>query len=158
MHKEVTILIADDDDGHAGLIKRNLERGGISNPVIRFRDGQEVLDYLLCPQESGDCREAARAYVLLLDIRMPKLDGVEVLRRIKASPALQRLPVIMVTTTEEPHEIERCYDQGCSSYVCKPVEYDDFVNAIRQLGLFLQVVEIPQLDDNAGNLSKGSGI
>ena len=144
MNQEVIILIADDDEGHAGLIQKNLARSGIANEVVRFRDGQEVVDFLF-RQGEGPHREAGKPYILLLDIRMPKLDGMEVLRMVKADPGLRKMPVIMITTTDDPREVANCHTLGCNSYITKPVEYDDFVNAIRQLGLFLAVVEVPRV-------------
>jgi CheY-like chemotaxis protein len=145
MEKEVTILIAEDDDGHAALIRKNLQRAGIHNEILRFTDGQEVLDFLFAEGE-GPHRQHGAPYVLLLDIRMPKVDGIEVLRRIKADPELCKLPVIMLTTTDDPREIEKCHEMGCSSYITKPIIYDNFVHAIRQLGLFLLIVEVPKLN------------
>ena len=145
MHKEVVILIAEDDEGHAGLIRKNLSRAGILNPVHLFKDGQEVVDFLFRLGD-GPHRASNGAYVLLLDIRMPKMDGTEVLRRIKGDPELRKMPVIMITTTDDPREVERCHALGCSCYITKPVEYDAFVNAVRQLGLFLAVVQVPQVN------------
>jgi len=77
---------------------------------------------------------------------MPKLDGIEVLRKLKADPELKKIPVIMITTTDDPREVETCHTLGCNNYITKPVEYDVFVNAIRQLGLFLTVVQIPKVN------------
>lgn len=145
MHKDVVILVAEDDEGHAGLIKKNLGRAGIANQVMHFQDGQAVLDFLFRRGE-GPHRSVDTAYVLLLDIRMPKVDGVEVLERIKADPELRKLPVIMITTTEDPREVERCHILGCSHYITKPIDYDSFVHAIRQLGLFLAVVQVPRIN------------
>jgi len=148
MKKEVTLLIAEDDDGHAALILKNLQRTGIHNDLIRFADGQEVIDFLFS-QGPGRHREKGKAYVLLLDIRMPKVDGIEVLRRIKADPELGKLPTIMLTTTDDPREIEKCHAMGCSSYITKPIDYDNFVYAIRQLGLYLLIIEVPNLNGKA---------
>lgn len=145
MHKDVVILVAEDDEGHAGLIKKNLARAGIVNEVLLFRDGQEILDFLF-EHGDGPHREHDVAYVLLLDIRMPKVDGVEVLEKIKAHPELRKLPVVMITTTDDPREVNRCHALGCSNYITKPIDYERFVNAIRQLGLFLAVVQVPIID------------
>lgn len=147
MREEVVILIAEDDDGHAQLIKRNLERAGLSNRILFFRDGQEIVDFLFRTGE-GKSRSPRTPYILLLDIRMPKLDGTEVLARVKRDPELRKIPVIMITTTDDPREVERCHELGCSSYITKPVEYDAFVNAVRQLGLFLAVVQVPEVNGN----------
>ncbi len=142
MNQEVTILVAEDDEGHAGLIRKNLDRAGIVNPLVHFPDGQAVVDYLF-RQGPGPHREPGRAFILLLDIRMPRLDGTEVLQRVKADPELCKIPVIMITTTDDPNEVENCHRLGCNNYITKPVEYDDFVHAVRQLGLFLSVVQVP---------------
>ena len=145
MTNEVVILIAEDDAGHAALIKKNLKRAGIVNPILHFKDGQETLDYLF-RRGAGPHWEQGTAIVALLDIRMPKIDGVEVLRQIKHHDELRKIPVIMVTTTDDPREVERCHAIGCSNYVTKPVDYDKFVAVIRQLGLFLLVVEMPTIN------------
>ncbi len=142
MNEEVVILIAEDDEGHAGLIRKNLARAGIINKLLHFWDGQELIDFLM-DTRSGRGRKAGLPYVLLLDIRMPRLDGVEVLARVKADPVLRLMPVIMITTTDDPKEVEKCHELGCSNYITKPIEYENFVNAIRQLGLFLAVVQVP---------------
>ena len=145
MNQEVIILIAEDDEGHAELIRKNLARAGIANNIMHFKDGQEVHDFLF-RQGDGPHRESGKAYVLLLDIRMPKMDGTEVLQKIKTDAELCKMPVIMITTTDDPREVAHCHKLGCSSYITKPVEYDGFVNAIRQLGLFLIVVQVPILN------------
>jgi CheY-like chemotaxis protein len=148
MNNEVVILIAEDDEGHAGLIRKNLARAGIANQLLHFKDGQEIMDFLF-RKGDGQKRQSGTAYVLLLDIRMPKIDGVEVLEQVKADPELRKIPVIMITTTDDPREVEKCHALGCSNYIAKPIDYENFVNAIRQLGLFLAVVEVPKV--NGGN-------
>ncbi len=145
MNKEVIVLIAEDDEGHAGLIRKNLARAGLINPIIHFKDGQEVIDYLF-RYGDGPHRTSGNAYILLLDIRMPKLDGVEVLRQIKADPELRKIPVVMITTTDDPREVAHCHTLGCSNYITKPLEYESFVNAVRQVGLFLAVVQVPTIN------------
>lgn len=145
MNRDVTIIIADDDEGHAGLIRKNLERAGVVNSIIQFKDGQETLDFLL-RQGDGPHRITGAAYLLLLDIRMPKVDGIGVLKAIKGDPDLRKMPVVMVTTTDDPLEVEHCHALGCSNYIAKPIDYDKFVNVIRQLGLFLSIVEVPKIN------------
>ncbi len=140
----VTILIAEDDDGHAELIVRNLSRAGLRNKTLRFRNGREVLDYLFGRTDDGDLPPIG-AMLLILDIRMPEIDGIEVLRQIKESKRLRPMPVIMVTSVYDPADIQRCQDLGCNSYIAKPVEYEKFVEAVTTLGLFLDVVEVPCL-------------
>jgi CheY-like chemotaxis protein len=150
MKKEVIVLIAEDDDGHAALIEKNLRRAGLLNEIIRFKDGQETLDFLF---EKGKKpkRKPDTAYMLLLDIRMPKVDGVEVLRQVKADKGLKKLPIIMITTTDDPREVDLCHELGCSNYITKPIDYDNFMEAVRQLGMFLLVVEVPMIDGNGKN-------
>lgn len=146
LKKEVTILIAEDDDGHAELIIDNLRESGVNNPIIRFADGLEALDFFFAqPAGAVPRREPGRAYMLLLDIRMPKVDGVEVLRQLKEDPELKNMPIIMLTTTDDPREIRNCYALGCSCYVTKPVDYQKFSEMLTRLGLFLLVVQVPDL-------------
>ncbi len=145
MKKEVVILIAEDDEGHAALIKKNLKRAGISNEIVHFKDGAEALDFLMGNNGGEPHRKSNNAYLLLLDIRMPKVDGVEVLRQVKLHEELRKMPVIMITTTDDPREVENCHTLGCSNYITKPIDYEKFVESIRQLGLFLMVVEVPNI-------------
>jgi len=143
--REVVILIAEDDDGHARLIEKNLQRVGLHNSIQRFENGQDILDFLFC-RGKGPHRKPASAYLLLLDIRMPKVDGVEVLRQLKEDPELRKLPVIMLTTTDDQREVGRCHSLGCSNYIVKPVDYVRFSDAIKQLGLFISLVQIPKIN------------
>jgi CheY-like chemotaxis protein len=142
MNKEtLSILLAEDDDGHARLIERNLERAGFVNKIVRARDGQETLDLIRAGKVLTQSPD--RHFLLLLDINMPRVDGVEVLRQLKADPRTARLPVIMLTTTDDPREVDRCYELGCSVYITKPVRYEDFVDALTRLGMFLEIVRLP---------------
>jgi CheY-like chemotaxis protein len=152
--EQVSIVLIEDDDGHATLVERNLRRSGISNGFLRFRDGQQALDYFFGSATAatgptdGDTaaypsRDELSNFVVLLDLRMPRVDGFEVLRRLKEDPATASVPVIVLTTTDDPREIQRCYELGCNVYITKPVEYDAFIEAVRRLGFFLQVVKLP---------------
>lgn len=144
MTNEVVILIADDDLGHARLIEKNLRRAGLHNPIERFENGQEILDFLFRRGE-GRKRGEDHSYLLLLDIRMPQVDGVEVLRQVKADENLRKIPVLMLTTTDDPREVTRCHDLGCSNYIVKPVDYERFAEAIKQMGLFIALVQVPDI-------------
>ncbi len=140
--RPMNIVLAEDDDGHATLIQRNLERVGLINHFTRVRDGQEALDVVL-----GEGADAGRPHgeptLLLLDIKMPGLDGLEVLRRIRSDPRTARMPVIVLTTTDDPREVAKGYELGCNVYITKPVDYQAFIEAIKRLGLFLEVVQVP---------------
>lgn len=143
MKNDPVILIVEDDEGHAILIHQNLEAAGLANPIRHFRDGQAVLDFFFKPEPG--LKHEAHMYLVLLDIRMPKVDGIEVLRRLKSDPELRKLPVIMLTTTDDLREVERCHELGCNVYIQKPVDYDRFAEAIRRLGLFVTLLLIPQV-------------
>ncbi|HWD20336.1 MAG TPA: response regulator [Verrucomicrobiae bacterium] len=143
MTKEVVILIADDDLGHVRLIEKNLQRAGLHNSIERFENGQQILDFLFGRGKRVRAREAS--YLLLLDIRMPQVDGVEVLRQIKGDAELRKIPTIMLTTTDDPREVDKCHALGCSSYVVKPVDYEKFAEAIKQFGLFISLVQVPEV-------------
>lgn len=145
MKKELKIILAEDDEGHATLIKRNLKRSGLLNEIIHFKDGQETLDYLFQGKKEKD-KVKDVASLLMLDIKMPRVDGIEVLRKVKQDKFLKKMPVIMITTTDDPREIDKCHELGCSNYITKPIDYDKFVEAIRKLGLFLLVVEVPDMN------------
>ncbi len=137
------IVLAEDDDGHATLVQRNLERSGLVNGFKRLVDGQQTLDFFR--GEGAFAGQPPPANVLLLlDIKMPRVDGVEVLRQLRGDQRTNKIPVIMLTTTDDPREIERCYELGCNVYITKPVDYQAFVEAIKRLGLFLQVVAVPR--------------
>ena len=145
MNEEVIVLIVEDDDGHARLIEKNLRRASIENEMLRFTDGQQILDFLFRRGE-GRKRELFTPYLLLLDIRIPKMDGIEVLRQVKQDEELRKVPVIMLTTMDDPREVEVCHNLGCSNYIVKPVDFAKFAEVLSRLGLFLKIVQVPQLN------------
>jgi CheY-like chemotaxis protein len=142
---EVDIVLVEDDPGHARLIEKNLRRANLTNDITILNDGQEAVVYLF---GTGDFADAPHysSMLILLDLNLPVLDGYEVLRRMKADERTKRIPVIILTTTDDTREVSKCYELGCSIYITKPVEYSDFSEAIRKLGLFLSVVTIPDGD------------
>jgi CheY-like chemotaxis protein len=144
-----TILIVDDDEGHVELLRRNLSRIALGNPIIALKNGTRALDYVF---RRGEFAERVGAEpLILLDINMPgSVNGVEVLRQIKADPLTQKIPVIMLSTTDDPREVSLCYELGCSVYITKPVDPIRFIEAIKRLGLFLQVISVPDDERMAG--------
>ena len=138
----VIIVLVEDDPGHARLIEKNLRRAHLTNDMVILRDGQEAIAYFFSEDEDTSTRHATPLLVLL-DLNLPGLDGYQVLARLKADARTRRIPVIILTTTDDPREIARCYDLGCNVYLTEPVAYEQFTEAIRQLGLFLSVVKIP---------------
>lgn len=148
----VKIVLVEDDDGHAALVEKNLRRAGLANEVVRLRDGQEAIEHFA--QGRRGCEPDG--CLVLLDIKMPRADGIEVLKRLKQNPVTASLPVIMLTTTDDPREIDRCYALGCNVYITKPVEYEAFVEAVRRLGMFLQVVKLPPVTASGAGPVPGS--
>jgi len=136
------IVVVDDDEGHVELVSRNLRRSAIANEIVAFHNGRDALDYVFRHGPHAS-RRSDRELLILLDINMPGIDGLEVLRQIKADPSTKRIPVIMLTTTDDPREVDRCYELGCNVYLTKPVDPTKFVEAIARLGLFLSVVSLP---------------
>jgi CheY-like chemotaxis protein len=137
MTAPVTIVMVEDDEGHARLIERNIRRAGVNNQIIPFANGTDAMAYLL----SGDRK--SEPMLILLDLNLPDMTGIEILRRVKETQHLKTTPVVVLTTTDDAQEIKRCYELGCNVYVTKPVNYENFANAIRQLGLFFSVIQVP---------------
>jgi len=135
--EDVVIVLAEDDPGHARLIEKNLSLI-ITNKLVRFPNGQEALDYLLREERTS------QRHLLLLDLNMPVMDGYQVLRHLREDSKTVAVPVIVLTTTDDPVEIQRCYDMGCNAYVVKSADYEEFTEAMRRLGLFLSIARMPR--------------
>jgi CheY-like chemotaxis protein len=142
--KSVGIVMIEDDEGHARLIEKNIRRAGILNDIRHFTDGTTALDFLF---NAADGPAKSGPAMILLDLNLPDMSGTDILTRIKAEGSpLRRTPVVVLTTTDDKVEIERCYDLGCNVYITKPVNYESFAQAIRQLGLFLSVIQVPEAE------------
>jgi CheY-like chemotaxis protein len=141
--KPVSIVMVEDDEGHARLIERNIRRAGVNNELIAFNNGTEALAFLMGANGSGEV-SAKKQILVLLDLNLPDMTGISILEKIKANAHTKRSPVIVLTTTDDAREIQRCYDLGANVYITKPVDYDNFANAIRQLGLFFAVMQVPE--------------
>ena len=142
--QSVIIMLVEDDDGHRLLICENLRAGGIVNEILEMRDGQQAMDYLTRRGQYQDPAKSPRPGLILLDIKMPKVDGYAVLEKIKADPQLRLIPVLMLTSTDDQAEVNRCYTLGANGYVVKPVRYEEFQERIKALGLFLDIVRFPE--------------
>lgn len=140
--RPLTILLAEDDEGHATLIRRSLTRSGVSNEIVHVTDGHQALEFVR-RDRAPEATKPPAPLLLLLDINMPRVDGFEVLARIKADEATATIPVIMLTTTDDSRDVDRCYRLGCSVFVTKPVAYEDFMEAVRRLGLLAQILTVP---------------
>lgn len=147
MSEQATILIAEDDAGHFALVKKNLWRTCPVREILHFKDGEEVLRFLTDPQAPLRIASGIN-YLLLLDLHLPKVDGVDVLARMKEDPELRKIPVIILTTSRDEADVNRCYDLGCSGYVIKPVDYTEFMEAVETLGGLLSLSEFtwPHID------------
>ena len=141
--QSVLIMLVEDDEGHRLLIRENLRAGGIVNEILEIPDGQQAIEYLMRQGPYQDPASSPRPGLILLDIKMPKLDGFSVLERIKSDPKLRFIPVLMLTSTDHQAEINRCYALGANSYVVKPVRYEEFQERIKALGLYLDIVRLP---------------
>ncbi|MCO6392157.1 response regulator [Aliihoeflea aestuarii] len=135
--------MVEDDEGHARLIEKNIRRAGVNNQIIPFQDGTSALRYLFGADGSG-MESAGRQLLILLDLNLPDMTGVDILEKVKSNVHTKRSPVVVLTTTDDQTEIQRCYDLGANVYITKPVDYDGFANAIRQLGLFFSVIQVPE--------------
>jgi len=143
----LNILIAEDDDAAAHLMVTNLKRTGIEATFIRAKDGEEADAFLKNPEQASPAFSFKDKVVVLLDIRMPKMDGVQVLQFIKQSDYFKILPVIMFTTSNRDVEIRRCYENGCNFYLKKEVDYQKFSEKISILSAYLQNAELPVLEE-----------
>ncbi len=138
----VTIVMIEDDAGHAQLIKKNIRKAGVNNELVECSDGGAALKFLLGEDGTGAGNQR-KQLLILLDLNLPDMTGTDILKVIKGNPHLKRSPVVILTTTDDDREIKRCYDLGANVYITKPLNYEGFANAIRQLGLFLTVMQVP---------------
>ena len=142
MTQPVTIIMIEDDEGHARLIERNIRRSGVNNEIVAFDNGTDAMRHLFGADGSGLVQKG-NALLILLDLNLPDMTGIDILRQIKENKYLKASPVVVLTTTDDSQEIKRCYELGCNVYITKPVNYENFANAIRQLGLFFSVIQVP---------------
>ena len=145
MKKDSLILIAEHDKRHFELIRNNLLRAGVHNKMLYFADGQEILDFLLDTDKPSEGANNPGGYILLLKLDLPKVDGMKVLKKIKQNLQLKKIPVIILTATDDRDTIERCYDLGCSTYIVKPTEQKDFEETVKKIGRFLSIIEMTSI-------------
>ena len=142
MGNPVKIVMIEDDEGHARLIERNIRRSGVNNEIMPFTNGTDAVSYLFGADGTAN-QHKGQALLILLDLNLPDMTGIDILRRVKDNATLKSAPVVVLTTTDDAQEIKRCYELGCNVYITKPVNYENFANAIRQLGLFFSVIQVP---------------
>jgi two-component system response regulator len=141
--KNKPILLVEDNDDDVRLTKRALLKNNITNKLIVMGDGVAALHYLRVATEPGNDEAHTLPAVILLDLKLPKMDGMEVLRQIRADPKLRRQPVVILTTSKEDQDIINSYDLGANSYIRKPVDFEQFSAAISQLGLYWLILNEP---------------
>ena len=143
MTQPVTIAMIEDDEGHARLIEKNLRRSRVYNEIVPLADGASALAFLFGADGSGLVNKG-RPLLIMLDLNLPDMSGIDILKRLKENEHLKPVPVVVLTTTDDKVEIQRCYDLGCNFYITKPVDYEKFANAIQQFGLFMYVMQVPE--------------
>jgi two-component system, response regulator len=145
-----TILLIEDNQDHELLTLRALRKHNIANDVFVARDGAEALDYLFC-RGTFEAREPDLPQLVLLDLKLPKIDGLEVLRQVRADASTRLLPIVVLTSSDEEQDLLDSYQLGANSYIRKPVDFDQFIDATRQLGLYWLVLnEAPRVRTNKG--------
>jgi len=132
----IIILLVEDDDGHAEIVRRNFEESLLANKLIRVADGQAALDYLYRRNGYGDPAKAPRPGIILLDLRMPRVDGLTVLKTIKADPGLSSIPVVILTTSQAETDIAKAYESHANSYLVKPVDFTKFTDLMKTFGYY----------------------
>lgn len=139
-NEEVEIVLVEDNDDDVELIKRTLKKHNLANHIVRLKDGAEALAFLLGEGGSG---LAAVPRLILLDVKLPKLDGIEVLRRLKADARTKTVPVVMLTSSDQERDIKNAYELGANSFVTKPIHFEEFSKAVAELGLYWMMLNIP---------------
>jgi len=138
----LTLVLVDDEPAHSTLVKRNLKKCGLKNEMIILSSGQQLLDYVFSKAQFEN-REPLQKAIILLDINMPGMSGIEALKTLKTNDLTRKIPVFMLTTTDDPVEVEECFRLGCNAYLTKPIEHAEFATKIQELGHFIMTNQIP---------------
>ena len=139
--QEVEILIVEDNPGDAELTIRALKKSHLANHVTHLVDGAEALDFFFGAGQFSDRNLNNLPKVILLDLKMPKVDGLEVLRRLKSDARTRKIPVVILTSSDKDPDLKRCYELGANSYIVKPVELNNFVKIISEIGMYWLVID-----------------
>lgn len=142
-HDDVDILLVEDTDSDAELAIRALRKRGLANKLVWLNDGAKALDFIFAEGEYASRNADNHPRVIMLDLRLPKVSGIEVLRRIKADVRARNIPVVVVTSSKEDIDLQECYALGVNSYISKPVEFDEFTRAVGDLGFYWLLVNRP---------------
>jgi two-component system response regulator len=142
-NREVEILLVEDSEMDAEVTIRALRKGKVANAIVYLTDGAQAIDFLFCQGEYAGRDVHNRPKLIMLDLKMPKVDGIEVLEKIKSDPILKKIPVVILTSSREHPDVEKCYDLGANSYIVKPVGFDNFMNAINTAGMYWMLINQP---------------
>jgi two-component system, response regulator len=145
MKQEIEVLLVEDNPSDAEMTIRALKKSNFANQLLHVKDGAEALDFLFAEGEYSGRQIVHPPKVILLDLKMPKVDGKEVLKKIKSDPRTNKIPVVMISSSQEDPDIKECYGLGINGYVVKPVAFDAFYKAISDLGLYWMIVNEPVL-------------
>jgi two-component system response regulator len=142
--EEIDILLVEDNSSDAGMTIRALSKNNLASKLLHLKDGAEALDFIFGEGKyAGRQIENHRAKLILLDLKMPKVNGIEVLKRIKSDDRTKKIPVVVLTSSKENPDIQACYDLGVNSYIVKPVEFEEFQKSVSQLGLYWTTINQP---------------
>jgi len=142
-YNNIEILFAEDSVEDAALTMRALRKGGLSSSIFHVKDGAEALDFMFCKGAYASRNIQEKPKVILLDLKMPKVSGMEVLEKLKADPAFKTIPIVILTSSKEDPDIKRCYELGANSYIVKPVESENFFQTIKDLSLYWMISNQP---------------
>lgn len=142
-YDDVEILFAEDSPDDAILTIRALTKSGFTNKLLHVKDGAEALDFIYCRGIYSERNPKSYPKLLLLDLKMPKVSGMQVLEKVKSDPDLKSIPVVILTSSQEDPDIATCYDLGANSYIVKPVDSDKFFSAIKEMGMYWMILSQP---------------
>lgn len=140
MNEDIEILLVEDNSSDAEMTIRALKKNNLANKLMHLKDGAEALDFLFAEGDFAGREQGFKPKVILLDLKMPKVNGIEVLRSLRNDERTRKIPVVILTSSNEDPDIQTCYDLGANSYVVKPVEFEQFYKAISNLGLYWIIV------------------
>jgi CheY-like chemotaxis protein len=142
-YDKIEILFVEDSMDDAALTLRGLKKSGITNIIFHVKDGVEALDFVYCKGAFASRNPKEHIKLILLDLKMPKVSGIEVLQKIKSDPELKSIPVVILTSSKEDSDIEQCYEYGANSYIVKPIESDNFFQVIKEIGTYWMLINQP---------------
>ncbi|MEI9954823.1 MAG: response regulator [Ferruginibacter sp.] len=142
-YDNIEILFAEDSIDDAALTIRALEKSGFTNKLLHVKDGAEALDFLYCKGQYAARNANEKPKLILVDLKMPKVSGIQVLEKVKSDPDFEIIPVVVLTSSQEDPDVSKCYELGANSYIVKPVDSNNFFNSIKEIGLYWMILNHP---------------